>query len=78
MSADRAPHDQFHRIRVRDFGPGIPNEILVHLFEPFVSAQERGTGLGLAVSRRIILQHEGSLTGENHPDGGAIFTVDLP
>jgi hypothetical protein len=32
----------------------------------------------LAVSRRIVLQHQGSLTGENHPDGGAIFTVELP
>jgi two-component system sensor histidine kinase HydH len=78
IDANRVASDKVHRIRFRDFGPGIPDDILVHLFEPFVSAKERGTGLGLAVSRRIVLQHQGSLTGENHPDGGAIFTVELP
>ena len=78
IRADRDPREQLLHIRFRDFGPGIPQEILVHLFEPFVSAKDHGTGLGLAVSRRIVLQHGGSLTGENHPDGGAIFTVDLP
>lgn len=66
------------RIDFRDTGPGISSQVLPRLFEPFATTKERGTGLGLAVSRRIIEQHEGSLTASNHPEGGAIFTVGLP
>jgi two-component system, NtrC family, sensor histidine kinase HydH len=78
IDADKDPSKQVAKIRVRDFGPGIPPEILVHLFEPFISTKERGTGLGLAVSRRIVMQHDGSLTAENDANGGAIFTLELP
>lgn len=66
------------RVRFRDFGPGILEDVIVHLFEPFVSTKERGTGLGLAISRRIVIQHQGSLTAENHPVVGAVFTLELP
>lgn len=65
-------------VTVADEGLGIADSILEHLFEPFVSSKERGTGLGLAVSRRIVEEHQGTLTAENGPTGGAVFSVELP
>jgi two-component system sensor histidine kinase HydH len=64
-------------ITVRDHGPGIPPSERARIFEPFVTTRTRGTGLGLAVARRIAEQHGGSLEGENHPGGGAVFTLKL-
>jgi signal transduction histidine kinase len=66
-----------HTITVRDHGPGIAAADRARIFEPFVTTRTQGTGLGLAVARRIAEQHGGSLEGENHPDGGAIFTLSL-
>jgi two-component system, NtrC family, sensor histidine kinase HydH len=66
------------RVQFRDRGCGIPDSIMQRIFEPFVTDKERGTGLGLAVSRRIVQQHGGKLTAENAPDRGAVFTVELP
>ena len=48
------------------------------MFEPFVTTKERGTGLGLAVSRRIVLEHSGELLVRNLPAGGAEFELRLP
>src|SRR5581483_11564562 len=48
-------------IEIRDTGEGIPSELMPRLFEPFASGKERGTGLGLAVSRRILQEHGGSI-----------------
>lgn len=71
-------NEQRVRITVRDTGPGISAEVLPHLFEPFTTTKERGTGLGLAISRRIVDQHAGLLTAENAPEGGALFSLELP
>ncbi|HEY6557827.1 MAG TPA: HAMP domain-containing sensor histidine kinase [Polyangiaceae bacterium] len=65
-------------IDVRDHGAGIPAGAEAQIFEPFYTTRVRGTGLGLAVARRIAEQHDGSLTGENHPDGGALFRLRFP
>lgn len=62
-------------IEVRDHGAGIPPGTEAQIFEPFHTTRTRGTGLGLAVSRRIAEQHGGSLTGDNHPGGGALFRL---
>ncbi len=62
-------------VEVRDRGAGIPPGAEAQMFEPFHTTRTRGTGLGLAVARRIAEQHGGSLTGENHPDGGALFRL---
>jgi signal transduction histidine kinase len=51
---------------------------LERVFEPFVTTKEHGTGLGLAVSRRIVDEHGGTILAANHPEGGAEFTVVLP
>jgi signal transduction histidine kinase len=66
------------RVQFRDTGQGIPAELLPRLFEPFASAKERGTGLGLAVSRRIVDEHGGSISVRPIPDGGTLFEVTLP
>ena len=66
------------RIEVGDTGSGIPEQILPRIFEPFVTTKERGTGLGLAVSRRIVDQHNGLLIAKNGANGGAVFVIELP
>jgi signal transduction histidine kinase len=65
-------------LELRDTGAGIPPELLPRLFEPFASAKERGTGLGLAVSRRILEEHGGSIGFRPNQPQGTIFTVTLP
>ena len=62
-------------VTIRDTGEGISAAIEKRLFEPFATTKERGTGLGLAVSRRIVEQHRGTILAENHPTGGAVFRV---
>ncbi|MBI1951452.1 MAG: HAMP domain-containing protein [Acidobacteria bacterium] len=65
-------------IRVSDTGPGLPEEVLRHLFEPYVSARPGGTGLGMAIARRIVLDHGGRIEAGNHPGGGACVRILLP
>jgi two-component system C4-dicarboxylate transport sensor histidine kinase DctB len=67
-------------VKVRDQGPGLDEEARSHLFEPFFTTKEAGSGLGLglAISAGIVADFGGNLTGDNHPDGGAVFTLDLP
>ena len=64
------------QITIRDNGPGIPDEILSTIFEPFITTKNEGTGLGLSIVKQIIEQHEGTITASN--DGGAVFTILLP
>ncbi len=66
------------RITVRDFGPGLPDEVLHNMFKPFFTTKAKGTGLGLSVSHRIIVRHRGCLYGKNVPGGGALFVICLP
>lgn len=66
------------RIDVRDHGAGLPPGSEASIFEPFVTTRTKGTGLGLAVARRIAEQHGGTLTATNHAGGGAVFTLRLP
>lgn len=67
-------------VQVHDRGPGLDEEARAHLFEPFFTTKEAGSGLGLglAISAGIVADSNGTLTGDNHPDGGAVFTLDLP
>src|SRR5437773_2478712 len=65
-------------VSVRDSGPGFPDGIAEKLFEPFFSTKADGTGMGLAISRTIIEDHGGTLSGENCDGGGADFTIRLP
>ncbi len=64
-------------ITVRDTGGGIENELLGHLFDPFVTGHEGGTGLGLALVARFVADMGGTVECDNI-DGGAIFRIRLP
>jgi len=65
-------------ISVRDSGPGFSAEALANAFTPFFTTRREGTGLGLAVSHRIVEQHGGAIRLGNHPDGGGLVEVALP
>jgi len=64
-------------VSIRDNGPGIPEDLKSHLFDPFVSGKTGGTGLGLALVARFVSEMDGTVTCDNHPNGGAIFKVQL-
>jgi PAS domain S-box-containing protein len=75
---DKSGQLQGQRIFITDNGPGIPAESLTKIFMPFYTTKVNGTGLGLAVVQKIIVQHGGSVEARNQPLGGAEFVVWLP
>lgn len=66
------------QVAIEDRGVGIADEAREHLFRPFFTTKERGTGLGLASSRAIAEAHEGSIGFENVVSGGTRFWLRLP
>ncbi len=68
--------------RVEDDGPGIPDDVAEHLFDPFHRTRslrdQRGTGLGLAVAHLLVNAHGGTLTAHNRTEGGACFAFTIP
>lgn len=68
------------RLSLHDTGPGIAAEDPHSVFEPFYTTKQRGQGLGLglSISHRIIENLGGTLSAANHPEGGAVFTLELP
>jgi PAS domain S-box-containing protein len=67
-------------VRIRDSGPGIPPDVLEKIFEPFFSTkgEGKGTGLGLYISRNIIVEHGGRIDVRSRVGEGSIFTIVLP
>ena len=65
------------RVEVRDSGPGIPPEIREHIFHPYVSTKDGGTGIGLAIAEKLVRQHRGQLDFRTGP-GGTSFVITLP
>jgi len=76
--AVRQNENGFQRITVFDNGAGIPNDVREKLFRPFFTTKANGTGLGLAVVQKIIVQHGGQVRARNRAEGGAAFIVTLP
>ncbi len=74
----RANDAGFQRITVFDNGTGISSDDRDKLFRPFFTTKAKGTGLGLAVVQKIIVQHGGQVKARNRPEGGAAFIVTLP
>lgn len=66
------------RVTVEDTGPGFPDDVLANLHTPFVVSKDRGMGIGLAISRRIVESHGGALAAHNAPGGGAVISFTLP
>ncbi len=68
------------RLEVADSGPGIPADLLPHLFEPWVTTKPvgHGTGLGLSIVREVLSALGGEIRAANRDGGGAVFTIDLP
>jgi signal transduction histidine kinase len=64
-------------IIIADTGPGIPDDLVEHIFEPFLTTKSSGTGLGLAITKRIVTAHEGNIYVNSVP-GGSVFHVLLP
>jgi two-component system sensor histidine kinase MtrB len=74
---------QWVSVRVSDQGPGMPAEVLPHVFERFYKAdtartRSEGSGLGLAIAWENARLHDGNIQAANGPDGGAAFTLHLP
>jgi two-component system sensor histidine kinase HydH len=63
---------------IRDYGDGLPPGQEHRLFDPFFTTRTTGTGLGLAVARRIVELHGGRISAQNADGGGALFRVELP
>ncbi len=74
-----ARHGAAVLIRVRDNGPGVPPPLRERIFEPFFSTKgSKGTGLGLAMARKIITDHQGTIWVTESPGGGAEFCIEIP
>ncbi|MEU5772944.1 HAMP domain-containing sensor histidine kinase [Streptomyces venezuelae] len=70
-------------VTVTDHGPGIPDDVLPHVFDRFYKAdaartRSEGSGLGLAIAAENVRLHHGTLTAATSPEGGAEFTLTLP
>ena len=78
-SAESVAAQEWARVTVQNEGPGIPADLLPHLFERYARGQKSlGLGLGLYVSHQIALAHGGTLTADSTPGHGARFTLRLP
>ncbi len=64
-------------LQVRDHGPGFSADVLGHLFEPYVTTKDRGTGLGMPIVKKIVEEHNGTINAENL-DNGARVSIRLP
>ena len=65
-------------VQFADTGPGIPVEVRPHIFTPFFTTRHDGNGLGLAISARIIVEHQGQIDFSCPAEGGTVFSVSLP
>jgi signal transduction histidine kinase len=78
IKSEYQPEQNKVLLTFKDTGSGIDPQLLPHIFEPFITDKDKGTGLGLTISYDIIQQHRGEIQAENDPQGGAIFKVWLP
>ena len=78
VTVDTRPAGDDFEIRIADTGPGIPPDECTQVFEPLFSTRTSGIGLGLAVTREVVMQHGGSIGIEDTPGGGACFVIRLP
>jgi signal transduction histidine kinase len=77
VSVSAARENESVVIQVRDTGPGVSPADLRKIFIPFFTTKAKGHGIGLALTHRIITQHDGTLTANNAAEGGAVFTIRI-
>jgi signal transduction histidine kinase/DNA-binding response OmpR family regulator len=77
LAAADAGAERFVECSVKDSGPGFESADLPRLFEPFFTRRRGGTGLGLSIVKRIVYDHGGEVSAENHAQGGAVVKVRL-
>ena len=65
-------------LEVSDHGPGIPDSLVLQVFEPFFTTSEVGSGLGLYIARQICEANQASLTYQRRAEGGSCFRITLP
>ena len=70
--------ENFAELSVSDRGPGVPEDKLKEVFEPFFTSKAEGMGMGLSIARTIVEAHHGRISAENRRYGGAIFLIRLP
>ena len=78
LAIELSSDDRDVSVVFRDTGLGMTHEQLAHLFEPYRTTKEKGTGLGLMVSKRIIADHGGSIAVESEVGRGTTFTIKFP
>jgi C4-dicarboxylate-specific signal transduction histidine kinase len=70
--------ENFAQLSVSDRGPGIPENKLKKVFEPFFTSKAEGMGMGLSIARTIIEAHHGLISAKNRDHGGASFRIKIP
>ena len=70
--------ETFAELSVSDRGPGIPEDKLKMIFEPFYTSKAEGMGMGLSIARTIVEAHHGLILAKNRDHGGASFRIRLP
>jgi len=65
-------------LEVADDGAGVPDDLAPHVFDPFVTTKDTGSGLGLHIAHRIVTEHGGAIRVRHRPAGGTVFAVTLP
>ena len=79
IRAERHPErPKMVRVSLTDNGPGVARDHLERIFEPYFTTKSAGTCLGLAVVRKTILEHRGTIRAESEPGRGATFIIELP
>lgn len=78
LSEDIADRTKYVRIEISDNGPGINKDIINKIFEPFFTTKTGGSGIGLSITKQIILQHGGNISVKSESKLGTTFVINLP
>ena len=78
IQTEYVPETEIVHVRVQDEGPGISPEDIPMLFDPFYTTKQKGTGLGLYISQKILAEHRGSIEVEANLEVGTAFVMSLP
>lgn len=70
--------DQYIHVKIQDQGVGMPEDVMKRIGEPFLTTKDKGTGLGLMVSSRIIEEHRGTMFIKSNPGEGTLIDIQLP